>query len=230
MDEKQKDNKDHFINAIEEKGFSTVIIKDNPVLINLNQDYVIQNNALTKAFNDTVARNQIRMELAIEQSRQSFLETGEANPCFNLVCPHCISELNGRTNFCDREVNSYDCLFKMSSPPPNSLNYSEYMPSHQEALDRLESNNLLSGQRAEYALENVKYNKATTQEDRWNTEVKGITLHQAELAFITSLESYCKFILEEDGIDITDHMSISVVSRNACIELEKAMGIFPNIK
>lgn len=172
----------------------------------------------------------VLMELAIEQSRQSFLETGEANPCFNLVCPHCVSELNGRTNFCEREVNSHDCLFNMLTPPPNSLNYNEYMPSHQEALDRLESNNLLSGQRAEYALENVKYNKAATQEDRWNTEVKGITLHQAELAFIASLESYCKFILEEDGVDITDHMSISVVSRNACIELEKAMGIFPNIK
>lgn len=187
-------------------------------------------NDLCKAFNDAIHRNQMRMELSIEQSRQSFLETGEANPCFNLACPHCVSELNGRTNFCEREVNSHDCLFNMLTPPPNSLNYNEYMPSHQEALDRLESNNLLSGQRAEYALENVKYNKAATREDRWNTEVKGITLHQAELAFREALSSYCKFILEEDGVDITDHMSISVVSRNACIELEKAMGIFPNIK
>lgn len=162
---------------------------------------------------------------------KSLKEIGEANPCYNVVCPQCKGDTGeDRRNFCMRPNNhSHDCRFNMKQNPPSSLNYDEYMPTHKEALDRLEVLGELKGERLSYQEQNTQYNKARSQEDRWNTEVKGLDFSMLQAAVEKATTEYIDGSVKYYNAKNLDDISVEVLARNICVEVEKAMGIFPNI-
>jgi predicted adenine nucleotide alpha hydrolase (AANH) superfamily ATPase len=126
-----------------------------------------------------------------------------------------------------------DCPFRMISHPPNIMDYDEYIPSHREALDMLEKNGLLKGDREEYLKANLYYGKAKNYEERDKTEVKGITMAQAREAIKTAINESFQYLVSEGELsqEIVDNFIVpEVIASNATCELEKAMGIYPNIK
>jgi hypothetical protein len=146
----------------------------------------------------------------------------QPDQCYNSVCEHC---LDGK---CDEEMGrSCSCIYRMIESPPNPLCYNEYMPSHHEALDRLEAHGLLKGERLEYQKECAQYERAQTQNERRNTEIKGITLNQLTQAVMNILNFFKE---HEPDLTIQDEDSFDVIARNICLEVEKAMGIYPNIR
>jgi len=175
----------------------------------------VEKELIRDALMESIERRQIQM-LNKELAEKSLKETGEAYPCRNLVCPNCVDNTvqpdgSQRTYFCLLNETCYDCLFQMLTSPPSTLNYDDYMPTHQEALDRLEKEGLLSGPRLKYQQDSFYYDKARHNEERWGTEIKGIDFNILRAAILKVLQS-------------------QVTATNICLEVEKAMGIFPNIK
>ena len=83
-------------------------------------------------------------ELLEEREEKELQEKHGIDPkvCYNHVCE------NNEDGVCDcTPGRPSGCLYRMTDLPPNSLDYDEYMPSHQEALDRLEANGLLKGRK-----------------------------------------------------------------------------------
>ena len=100
------------------------------------------------------------------------------------------------------------------------------MPSHREALDMLEKHDLLKGDRQRYREAWERYNRADSSEERDNAEVKGISFSQLR-ACITNIlmdkETY-------DDFELGCESDVKILANNIAIEVEKAMGIYPNIK
>jgi hypothetical protein len=73
------------------------------------------------------------------------------NPCYNAVCTKNLGTSCEYGDFCHR------CLFQMTCPPPNQLDYAEPIPSHREALELLEFKGELSGPIKKYEEEYQRY-------------------------------------------------------------------------
>lgn len=64
--------------------------------------------------------------------------------CHNEVCNHNIDMV------CNNQHGKpVSCMYRMITEPPLEMEYKEYMPSHQEALDILVENGLLDGEGTE---------------------------------------------------------------------------------
>jgi len=155
----------------------------------------------------------------------------EPNPCFNAVCSSHGNEPT-RHNFCKQGYHCHECLFRMTSPPPIEMNYHEHMPNHQEALDLLEANGLLDGPIKEAIDEAQKYylEKPSNFNERMETEINGLPMWKAELC----IKNAFRHIYESNEVE-NSHREVLyywdiIIARNALVEIEKALGIFPNIK
>jgi len=144
----------------------------------------------------------------------------ESRMCKNNVC----SDNNGGE--CKNDDRPVGCLYRMVDNPPNSLCYDEYMPSHREALDMLEYHGLLKGEREEYKKANSKYDKARSREERHSTEIKGIDFNMLiEVLYnVLSGEYYRAETDPMNDVPVEAHV------QNICVEVEKAMGIYPNTR
>lgn len=182
--------------------------------------------SMVTSIKQSVQRSLAIKELNKEKGNTMFAKTGVRNPCFTLVCP------NNQDHTCQcPDDNSHDCLYNTLSPPPNVINYTSYMPTHQEALDKLEELGELTGQKEEYKLMNRSYNKARNQTERWATEVKGVDLNMVQAAIEKAINDHIQYLIRVGYTDLGGMCGdIKVMASNACIEIEKAMGIFPNIK
>ena len=165
---------------------------------------------------------------AVENSRANDLQKKglEPFPCDNAVCKD-----NGyeekRGSFCKKGASCHGCLFQMLDAPPNSLNYSGYMPTHQEALDMLENRGILSGEKERYKKESLHYQQAMPQGNRHNYEIKNIKMFHIRMAVEQTLKSFHDN--EYADIDFNDPDEWNLLSHDVCLEVEKAMGVYPNI-
>lgn len=185
-----------------------------------------ENSNIEKALDDAEERG--RLYDAHDARREKELEkTGISKKhCVNEVCK------DNRDNMCmNPHGRPVSCMYRMITNPPNSLDYTdEYMPSHREALDMLEKHGLLEGDRQRYLEASVYYDKAKNYKDRNLTEIKGINFNVLEACSAKAIDEYLDYILTEGGIDLKEYISVEVLARNIDIEVEKAMGIYPNIK
>ncbi len=180
------------------------------------------NSNVSQAFDEAVERNKLYQAHNRFQEKELFVKHGiEIDECYNMVCKD-----YAEYNRCSMSNNAIDCIYRMTEGPPNPLNYNEYMPSHNEALDMLEKHNLLKGDRQRYKEAYSRYNSANNSEERENTEVKGIVFSQLKACIL--------HILNDSGVfgdfKIGDKEDASILATNITIEVEKAMGIYPNIK
>ena len=67
---------------------------------------------------------------------------------------------------------------------------------------------------------------------RDNTEIKGITMAQARLAISDTIKQYLDYAVENSWItqECREEIDEGVIASNCAVELEKVMGIFPNIR
>ncbi len=196
-------------------------------------DLTRENSNIVEALEEAKERNGIYQQWENKQAEKLFKEGKEPYPCCNMVCEHyqqsehVYAEDNGEIKFSGRHDycktnDSHGCMFQMSSHPPNSLNYDNYMPTHVEALDMLEKNGLLKGERQRYAEANASYDKAESPNERRNTEIKGVTFAQ--------LHEIVKKIGKEIPEFFNPDYDNTALAQNMCVEVEKAMGIYPNIR
>jgi hypothetical protein len=139
--------------------------------------------------------------------------------CRNEVCEHCESGV------CDCEHGRpVGCIYRMVDHPPNSLDYEDYMPSHREALDRLEAKGLLKGERQRYLEECAKYGRPTSSSERGQYVINGVTMDQFRQALLNCMKELMgqNFSFDEEGDQ-------NIVANNVTIEMEKVLGIYPNI-
>jgi 16S rRNA C1402 (ribose-2'-O) methylase RsmI len=132
------------------------------------------NSDITSAIKDCLERNKLYALADVRKEKELFDKYGiEPNECHNIVCKDfkqdCDVDENGlMTNFksyCATTGGSAaGCLFRMMQSPPNSLFYDGYMPSHQEALDRLQANGLLNGDSYSYEENQPRYGCPASQE------------------------------------------------------------------
>jgi len=197
-------------------------------------DLTRENSNLEEALNEAKERGKMYQQFEDAKAQKLLKEGKEPYPCCNMVCKSYVQSENtqidnssgvthfwGRSDYCNTN-DSHGCTFQMSSHPPNSLNYEEYMPTHIEALDMLEKHGLLKGDRQRYKEANARYSKVQTQEERHQTEIKGITFAQLHEAVLQ---------LEKEMPDFFNPESAPVaIAQNLCVEVEKAMGIYPNIR
>lgn len=184
------------------------------------------NSNIEKALDDADERARIYNFEIIQAEKELIIKGIQPRVCYNGVC-----DKNNHSDECQNaHCRPISCMHRMTSIPPNRLDYREYMPSHREALDVLEKNELLKGDREEYLEDSIYYNKARNSDERHNTEIKGIDFNMLTKCVMTSLSNCVDFIKGEDGVDLTDYINPETFSRNVCCEVEKAMGIYPNIK
>ena len=119
-------------------------------------------------------------------------------------------------------------MYQMLSHPPNTLNYSKYMPTHSEALDMLENHGLLKGEREEYRKANTFYNKCTSRDDRKKVLLDGVPIFKAMSALSVILDEAAddKYA---SALSISEEHERDIIIRNFGVELEKVLGIYPNI-
>jgi hypothetical protein len=189
----------------------------------------IESGQLDSSLNE--AFNHAKEDSILIDANNSFMEKElhdkhgiETDCCYNSPCKHC----DGLK--CDCSVyRPVECLYRMITTPPNQLDYSEYMPSHKEALDCLEAHGLLKGERAEYEKENSRYDRAKSYNERENTEVRGITMSQLIDCIKTATYEYIQGVRKYYGAETIDDIDTNVIARNSATEVEKAMHIYPNI-
>ena len=191
------------------------------------------NSNIVEALEEAKERNTIYQRWEDANAEKLIKKGKEPYPCCNMVCKEYkqfeFSKVksngeyvfSGRSDYCN-SGDSHRCMFQMSSHPPNSLDYDEYMPSHIEALDMLEKHGLLKGDRATYQEANCKYDKAKSQKERNQTEISGITFAQIYDCILEIVSNIPEFFNPD--------MDEIALCQNMCVEIEKAMGIYPNIK
>lgn len=191
------------------------------------------NSNVSQALEDCIQRNKI-YDSWEKAKYNKLLEQGtEPCPCFNNVCINHSSKAeeidDNRNNYCLDGFRCHGCLYQMLDYPPNSLNYNDYMPTHKEALDMLELHELLKGEREEYKQANCSYGKAKSRSERNSTEIKGIDFNILYETIETTIQDLIdnQFVKDEERIGLEQYKD--VIARNAGIEVEKAMGIYPNI-
>ena len=197
-------------------------------------DITPENSDLAGAMADCLERNLMYRALedaAAEKLRQ---QGKEPYPCYNIVCPQQKQSSDGkRYNWCITK-RSHGCLFCMMDTPPNLLNYSDYMPSHREALGMLEKHELLRGDRQRYLEAAADWGKPPTQKARADFEVKGVTMAQVEACMQRTLEEHASsnYIRQCDGEEFCDCLSSNakLLATNFGCNLEKVMGVYPNIQ
>jgi len=200
-------------------------------------------NSIKQGIEDAMDRNEMRLNLFARKAQEAIDKNENPYPCFNTVCSDNISE----SNTCKKGLICYDCLFQMTAPPPNSINYSsnedEKMPSHQEALDLLVENGLLKDESWERQIETIYFReqkKPATQYERDQEEIKNVTMEQFRGIILNFLE---EFFNEHKSIiggynfgpiasdfDFTDETDREIFAKNICLGIEKIMGIYPNIR
>ena len=196
-----------------------------------NNDFVCmgecQPEEISQGIKDAIERNKL-YSLMNDRRAKVYYEKYGIHPatCRNSVCSDCHSQC------CTSKSSPIGCLFRMTGSPPNDLNYDEeYLPTHKEALDMLEKHGLLKGERQEYLEASARFGRAQTGKERNETEVKGITMSQIDFCVKEALDTYIEGCSKYFD-DHTDYSGIDtgVVARNATINVEKAMGIYPNIR
>jgi hypothetical protein len=187
----------------------------------------LEESSIMNAIQEAKERNTL-YDICERRTEKELLEVHgiKSSQCYNGVCEHCSSE-----GCSDKSLRACGCMYRMIDPPPNSLDYNEYMPSHHEALDRLEKNGLLKGDHEDYVKDAPDYGKAATQADRANHVINGVTMIQLEEALKFCFKRYSDYWESEDGKALlANEVDLDVVFRNALIEVEKILGIYPNIK
>ncbi|MFA5135365.1 MAG: hypothetical protein WC505_06305 [Patescibacteria group bacterium] len=191
-----------------------------------------ENSNLVSALADSFERSKAYQASSDRKAEALRLAGKEPYPCRNAVCPRQCPNRDGRYHFCTTN-DSHDCLYQMDDGPPNSLNYEEYMPSHQEALDRLEKHGLLRGDRQRYIEESARFGKATNQQERSSVEVKGITMQQLQLCCSVAMQEFAQnpYVRRDTGEEFCDQLleETELLAQNIGLNVEKAMGIYPNI-
>lgn len=76
-------------------------------------------------------------------------------------------------------------------------------------------------------IHNVRYAAAKSQEERWQREITGVTMCQFELAVKTRILGIFQ---HTDGFDLADKGDAGILARNIAIEMEKVLGIYPNLR
>ena len=192
-----------------------------------------ENSNIEEALEECKERNKMYHEFEDAKARKLIKEGKEPYPCCNMVCEHCQQNENthvtdegfitfsGRSDFCTIG-DSHGCLFQMNNYPPNSLNYEEYMPSHVEALDMLEKHGLLKGNRQRYEEANATYDRVSNSSERHNNEIKGVTFAQ--------IHEIIKYLGEDMPEFFNPDYDNTALAQIVCVEIEKAMGIYPNIR
>ena len=185
--------------------------------------------ALDEQTNLGLSLDEVSQGLAEAHERHQMYDQHDAFTEKYLLARHNIQPMECHNSPCEQNTNGQECngelgrpvacMFRMTQLPPNSLNYGEYMPSHQEALDRLQKHKLLKGD--DYDRDNPSYGKPKTQEARLNTEVKGITFY--------ALSKCIEEALKDLPADYHIHDDAEIISRNASNLVEREMGIWPNI-
>ncbi len=179
-----------------------------------------ENSNISEAFDEALERAEVYKAHDRFKEKELSEKYGVLpSQCYNGVC-----EYNSE-GVCTDKSPAVGCIFRMVTSPPNSLSYNEYMPSHREALDMLEEHGLLKGDREEYLKVNKYYDKAESQFERSQTEIKGIKMVQVEACI--------KEVLMDntfEGLSLLDEGDVDVLAKNILLEVEKAMGIYPNIK
>lgn len=197
-----------------------------PIFVNID--------GIISALQDAYIRSRQYEQCDINKSQERMSKGLEPNPCFNLVCQHCVeSDENFRTNYCDLEYNCHSCSFQMLEEPPNSLNYGfDEMPTHKQALDILEHEGIIKGRTSEWVEECRKYanSKAPNNMLRRTTEIQGISMETLESCIVNAFLSYIEseYVPKLES-DILNEWGVRIASQS-CLEVEKAMGIYPNIK
>lgn len=196
-------------------------------------DITEDNSNLREAIQEARERNDILVQHLKNVAENNKKQGLEPNPCFNSVCEKHKSIFGERTHYCEDEYFSHGCLFRMLESPPNSLNYSGYMPTHKEALDMLEKNGLLKGDKSEYQDIFEEYKKCKTQEERKNVVLDGVTIHQAGKALDNVLDGIIIFFKNNNQKEVLPSEIFEnekdLIVRNFQIELEKVLGVYPNI-
>lgn len=187
----------------------------------------VSEQGLSKAFNDAAVRH--GMYDIVDDMREKQLQNeNNIDPkiCMNEPCEHNNSG-QCKSPFC----KPVSCMYRMITHPPLSMDYDGYMPSHKEALNMLEKNNLLHGKRQDYLEASIYYGKAESQGERECAEITGITMFQAKECVKTAIKDHLYYMVEcgEMSKEDYENIDIEVISRNATLEIEKAMGIYPNI-
>jgi hypothetical protein len=181
-----------------------------------------ENSNIVEALKEAKERSDLIHLLELKKARDLELQGKEPYPCYNSVCENNRSEVD-RRNWCAEESQCHGCLFQTLASPPNSLDYDEYMPTHQEALDRLEAKGLLKGDQNDY-IENSKYQgKAQSQEARLQQDLAGCSIELAVKAMTEVFRS-----LRDAGLTL-DEDNLIIFQQNFSVELEKTLGIYPNI-
>ncbi len=193
----------------------------------LSRDVSLFIQAIVEAFAQTAVIDNAFAAKAGERALKGL----EPNPCFNAVCSSHGNEPT-RHNFCKQSYYCHGCTFQMTSPPPLEMNYGEHMPNHQEALDLLEANGLLNGPMKDAIEEAQKYytEKPSNFNERMETEINGIPMWKVELCIKNAFRHIYESTEVEDSQREALYYWDTIIARNALIEIEKAMGIFPNIK
>ena len=181
-----------------------------------------KNSNLVEAIQE--AKKRVAMYKMLEKKQEKELQERygiDPKVCYNHVCE------NNKEGMCDcTPGRPVWCLYRMTDPPPNSLDYDEYMPSHQEALDRLEANGLLKGERQRYLEECAQYQRPTTQAERGQHVINGVTMDQFQQALLNCLERLRE---RTPPFDIRDDDDRWILANNVTVEMEKVLGIYPNI-
>lgn len=198
-------------------------------------------SSIKQGIEEAFERNAMRLQIMENKSKDLISKGKNPYPCFNSVCSKNIQE----SDSCGKGVICHDCLFQMTSAPPNSLNYSmnDKFPSHQEALDLLVEAGLLKDESWEHQIEHIYFRnqkKPTTQYDRDQVEIKGITMSHLRGIILNFLEEFFnehksiiggyEFPPIAKDFDFTDECDREIFVQNICIGIEKVMGIYPNIR
>ncbi len=198
-----------------------------------HSDLTRDNSNIVEALEDCKKRSKVYKSWEDAKAEKLLKQGKEPYPCCNMVCEHYKQreymvtlpsgeiKFQGRSDYC-LTSDSHGCMFQMNDHPPNSLNYDEYMPTHIEALDMLETHNLLRGDRQRYIEENSTYNKPSSYGERNETEIKGISFSQMTEIILSLTQEIPEFF--------NPHSDNVALSQCLCVEIEKAMGIYPNIK
>lgn len=155
----------------------------------LGEDFAPK-DSIKQGIYEAMDRNAARVRIMQAKAAKRKEQGKNPFPCFNVVCKSHIEEINS----CKKAFMCYDCLFQMTSAPPNSLNYTankdEKMPSHQEALDLLVENNLLKDESWEHQLENKYHKEKKNQQPSMNV----VKLKSKMLLWINLELLFCKVL------------------------------------